>query len=516
MNNAEATSPPPRRRRGLDPTLSRDILKLALPVVLAMLTQTAINIMDTVMVGWLDPSYSIAGQSALGYSLPLLWLVGGFLSAISVGTLAIAARRFGEDNETASGMVASNSIFVAATTGLVFSVLAFFAVPYVFPLLNDNESVVAFGVPYSQVRLLGVLSMVTTIAYKSFFDGIGKTHIHMWAAMVMNVANIVLNYSLIFGVGPFPRLYVFGAGIASLISTYIGLAVMVAWSFKGSFRKRFNYYRLKNLKAGLMGDIVKLSLPSGFATIFVMLGFLVFFKVVGDLDAMAVGETLATTAAYGGEHVKGIFAFQHTLFGSTGFGGRVFSSDIALMTIEARPPIYSSATKVITDILSVTFMSAMAFGTATATLVSQSMGRKDTYLAESYGWESTKLGVLVFGTLGLISFIWPEAVMGLLSQDASVIEAGVPPMRLMAAIEWLIAIALILTQALFGAGNTKFVMWVEMILHVVCLIPLAYLFGIVLKWGMLGVWSSVATYIVLLAIIMAWKFRSGDWKHIEV
>jgi Na+-driven multidrug efflux pump len=88
-------APQTRSKWLLDPGLSRDVLKLALPVVLAMLTQTAINIMDTVMVGWLDPSYSIAGQSALGYSLPLLWLVGGFLSAISVGTLAITARRLG-------------------------------------------------------------------------------------------------------------------------------------------------------------------------------------------------------------------------------------------------------------------------------------------------------------------------------------------------------------------------------------------------------------------------------------
>jgi MATE family multidrug resistance protein len=500
----------------LDSKMSRDVLKLAGPVVLAMLTQTSINIMDTVMVGWLDPSYSIAGQSALGYSLPLLWLVGGFLSSISVGTLAIAARRYGEGKEGESGGALTNSAFITVLTGAVLSIAGYLAVPYVFPLLNDNESVMAFGIPYSQVRILGVLAMATTISYKSFFDGISQTKVHMWAAIVMNIANITLNYSLIFGIGPFPRLYVYGAGVASLIATYIGLALMVVWSLKGEYMKRFDYYNRKKLNKRVMWDIVRVSMPGGLATIFVMLGFLVFLKIVGQLDALAVNQILRTVPAYTGKAADAVMGFQHALFGASDFHGRIFASDLGLMSIETRPPIYTSATKVVMDIMSLTFMSAMAFGTATATLVSQSMGKGDMALAERYGWESIKLSGLIFGLIGVVTLIFPEPTLRLISRDEAVIEAAIPILQAMAAIESLMAAALVFTQALFGAGNTKFVMWVEIVLHALCLIPLAYLFGITLEGGLFGAWMAVVTYIVLLALIMGWKFREGSWKKIQV
>jgi lipopolysaccharide/colanic/teichoic acid biosynthesis glycosyltransferase len=72
----------------------------------------------------------------------------------------------------------------------------------------------------------------------------------------------------------------------------------------------------------------------------------------------------------------------------------------------------------------------------------------------------------------------------------------------------LIAVGMILTQALFGAGNTKFVMLVELVLHFFCLVPLAWLFGITLNLGLTGIWASAAGYVLLLTTVMVWKFRS--------
>ena len=76
--------------------------------------------------------------------------------------------------------------------------------------------------------------------------------------------------------------------------------------------------------------------------------------------------------------------------------------------------------------------------------------------------------------------------------------------------------ALVLTQALFGAGNTKFVMFVEFGLHFGCLVPLAWFFGIFLGWGVFGVWMGAFAYIVLLCSIMGWKFAEGRWKEIQI
>jgi len=75
---------------------------------------------------------------------------------------------------------------------------------------------------------------------------------------------------------------------------------------------------------------------------------------------------------------------------------------------------------------------------------------------------------------------------------------------------------MILTQALFGAGNTRFVMVVELILHFACLVPLAWLLGITLGFGLIGIWSAAVTYVALLSTVMVWKFASGDWKAIKI
>jgi Na+-driven multidrug efflux pump len=89
-------------------------------------------------------------------------------------------------------------------------------------------------------------------------------------------------------------------------------------------------------------------------------------------------------------------------------------------------------------------------------------------------------------------------------------------MRMMGLATPIIAVAMILTQALFGSGNTRFVMIVELILHFTCLMPLAWLLGMTLNLGLPGIWASAIVYIVVLAGAMVWKFAGGAWKKTEI
>src|SRR5262249_22761190 len=161
-------------------------------------SQTAINQVDHVLIGRLPAVDSIPGIAALEPSLVLLWLVGGCLSAISVGTQALTARRIGESEHERAGQVMFNSLLVAALTSTVASVAGWFFTPYIFRWVNHDPNVLRLGIPYLQWRMLGVMSMVTTISYKSWFDGLGRTRVHMGAAIAMNVINLFLNIALIF------------------------------------------------------------------------------------------------------------------------------------------------------------------------------------------------------------------------------------------------------------------------------------------------------------------------------
>ena len=151
----------------------RAILRLALPTVGAMLSQSIVNEIDVVYFSHLPCPDSSNGQAALLPSLILFWLFGGSLSAISVGTQALVARRYAEGNRHAAGAVLANATFFSLLGGAVFSAIGIALLPWLVRTMVSVPEVQDVAISYTRWRLLGVVSMVTTMSIKAFFDGIG-------------------------------------------------------------------------------------------------------------------------------------------------------------------------------------------------------------------------------------------------------------------------------------------------------------------------------------------------------
>lgn len=455
------------------------VLKLAMPTVLAMLSQSVVNEIDIVFFSMLpSPEGSIA-QAALFPCLIILWAFGGSLSAISVGTQAIAARRFAENKPERSGAVLLNSWVFALGSSVAFTLLAYSVLPGLLKVAIKLPEVREAAADYLQYRLLGITSMVMTFSFKAFFDGLGKTHVHLWSAIIMNIANVVFCWLFIFGNHGFVRMGIGGAGLAALLSTWIGLFIMVAWATKPRYRKVYHPFALAKIDRPMMMDILRLSVPSAVATLAVMSGFFLFSMIVSHLDSIQEA-----------------------------------SSNKDVGSIQA---VNSAATMLIVGILKLTFTACLAFGTSTATLVSQSLGEGDGAKASHFGWVSVRLGVVIFGLVGFLEgIVFPEEILAFVSSSAEVREAALVPMQMMGVITPMIAVGMILTQALFGAGSSFFVMVVELVLHFTCLVPLAWLLGITLGWGLVGIWGAAIIYVFLLTIVMSWKFAQGDWKKIKI
>lgn len=461
----------------------KTILRLALPTVGAMMSQSLVNEIDIVFFGRLGCPDSANAQAALMPFLIVLWLFGGSLSAISVGTQALVARRFAEKRDADAGAVMLNSFAFSLVAGIAFTVLGYLAMDPILTQLIKVDGARKAANGYMHFRLLGVTSMAATASFKSFFDGLGKTHVHFVSAIVMNVINIGACLLFIFGnetLGIKP-MGMAGAGLGAVLSTWIGLGIMVAYAVSASYRSRFRPFDLSRLSKDLLGQILKLSIPSGIATIAVMTGFALFVGIASWLDKLhPLGKAAALCP--GGD----------------------------------ASPINSAATTVIIGVLKLTITACLAFGTATATLVSQSLGEKDPTKAERFGWSSVRLALVIFGTVGALQAIFAEPILHFVSHDQAVVTAGLVPMRIMGICTPGIAVGMILTQALFGAGNTRFVMVIELLLHFGVLVPLAWLLGIKLELGLVGQWAAAVTYIMLLAIVMAVKFRLGGWKKIKL
>ncbi len=458
----------------------RIVLKLAAPTVLAMLAQSAVNEIDIIFLSWLPQPESSNAQAALLPSLILLWMFGGSLSAISVGTQTIAARRFAQGRPLDAGAVLANSLAFALVASIVFTTIAYLCLPTALELLIKVPEVRVAAKSYLTFRLLGVASMVMTFSLKAFFDGIGKTFVHMVASIVMNLTNVVLCLALIFGRWGAPRMGIAGAGLAGCLSSWLGLVIMLVWIVLPYYQRHHRPFDWSRLSRPLVSDILKLSIPSAVATLAVMSGFALFSMIVSVLDH---STEIATTPLGPG----------------------------------ASEAVNSAATTVIVGVLKLTFTACLAFGTSTATLVSQSLGEGKPDKAERFGWVSVRLGLLIFGIVGLAEGgVFTHAILRLVTRSDAVLEAALVPLRMMGFATPLIATGMILTQALFGAGNTRFVMVVELVLHFLVLVPFAWLLGLVFHIGLVGIWSSALLYVVLLTTAMTLKFRSGDWKGIRI
>jgi multidrug resistance protein, MATE family len=444
------------------------ILWLALPTVFAMLSQSVVNEIDVLFFSHLPVPASSYAQAALLPSLILTWLFGGSLSAISVGTQALVARRYAEGDRKAAGAVLGNAAYFCLGMGAIFSVISLACLPWMVRQMVEVPEVQKVAIAYTRWRLFAVISMSATMAIKSFFDGIGKTYVHLVAALVMNAFNIFMCWVFIFGHLGAPAMGAPGAGLSAFLATWIGLGIMVLYAWL--VRREYQPMRLANLSLTTLWTLLKLSVPAAGATVVMMVGFGLFARTAGELDRGSVGEA-----------------------------------------------VNSAANTDIVETLKLTFTACMAFGTATATLISQSLGRKEPDEAQKWGWASVRLGLVIFGVVGLCEgVLFTHQLAALISNSPAVRAAAIFPLHIMGVATPLIAVAMILTEGLFGAGNTRFVAAAQFLLIFACLVPGAHLFGIVMHGGLGGVWVAAFVYSCLATVAMTTKFAGGTWKRIKL
>ena len=133
------------------------------------------------------------------------------------------------------------------------------------------------------------------------------------------------------------------------------------------------------------------------------------------------------------------------------------------------------------------------------------------------GWASVRLGIVLFGVVGLCEgVLFTDQLVAFISNSSAVRAEALFPMRIMGIATPIIAVAMILSEGLFGAGNTKFVAVAQFLLVFVWLVPGAYLLGIGLHLSLKGIWIAAFVYACLAAVTMSVKFAGGSWKTIKL
>jgi putative MATE family efflux protein len=434
----------------------RTILVLALPIIGGMASQNVLNLVDTAMVGYLGaPALAAVGMGSFANFMAVAFIMG-----LSAGVQAIAARRIGEGrrDETASGL--NSGLLIALLIAVPWSLFLFIFADRLFPFLVDDPEVVSLGVPYFRARLVGMVAIGMNFAFRGFWNGIGQSRRYLQTLVIMHACNIVLNWVLIFGHFGLPPLGAMGAGIGTTIATFLGTAIYVVLALRHA---RGTGFLRRMVDRKTMASMLRLSIPAGTQSFFFATGMTVFFWIIG----------------------------------------RIGTAELA-------------ASNVLVQLLLVAILPGVGFGLAAASLVGQALGRGDQEDAVTWGWDVSRLGMMVVGMGALLGLAAPDLLLKIFLHEEHTIALARFPLRLLGATMAIETLGSVLMNALLGAGASKTVMVVSISLQWGLFLPVAFLLGPVLGLGMSAVWAAQVGYRCLQGLIFASIWRSRRWIGLKV
>jgi len=440
----------------MDASRRQRIFTLALPIIGGMVSQNLLNVVDTAMVGFLGN----AALAAVGLGSFVVFMCQAPVVGISTGVQTLAARKKGAGRTDRAVSILNTALLVVLVAAPLLSLLLIQLAEPLFPLLNKDESVVEQGVPYLQLRLAAIVFVGMNFAFRGYWNALDLSRLYMMTLIIMHACNIFLNYVLIFGHFGAPALGVTGAGLASAISVAVGTAIYMYLGFRHARKDGF-FEALASRQE--TGSLMRISIPSGVQQLFFAAGFVALFWIIGKIGTaeLAVANVLITVI---------LFAM----------------------------------------------LPGLGLGIACTTLVSEALGRGDPNDAYCWAWDVTKVTMIVMTVLGLPMWVTPDLVSTLFIHDAATRELARWPMRVMGLTMPVEAVGFIFMHALLGAGDAKSVMYVSVGIQWLLLLPLAYLSGPVLGFGLLTIWILQGGTRSFQAAVFLLKWKSRRWQKIEV
>ncbi len=441
----------PRRQR------LHTIRLLALPIVAGMVSQNLLNLVDAAMVG-------VLGESALAAvgigSFASLMLSTFIVGVASGGVQAMSARRVGEGREDEAALVLNGGLAFAVMVGVPVAVLLVVVTPRVFVWLNSDPEVLHQGVPYMQARLVAIAAIAMNFAFRGYWNGVRRSELYMRVLIVMHLANVVLDWILIFGKFGAPPLGTFGAGLASTIATVIGTLYYFFLAWRHARSRGF----LSRLPDGrTLATMLRLGIPSGLQQFSFFFGLTALFWIVGR-----VGTTELAAAT-------------------------------ALMNITL-----------------VAILPGIGLGLAAATLVGQALGRSEPADAMRWGWDVAKLGAACTLLVALPMVAVPEWIMSGFLHEPGALELACWPLRMVGLSLSLDIAGIVLSNALLGAGDNRRVFLVSVVAQWCLALPAAWMAGMVWGLGLLGIWVTVTVWRASQAAVYGYFWYAGAWRSLSV
>lgn len=435
-------------------SLNRAVVLLAIPMVLEMALESLFAVVDVFWVGRLGAN----AVATVGLTESVLSLVFAVGFGLGMSTTAMVARRVGEKDRKGAATAGVQAIFIGLATSLAFGIPSYIYAPRLLEVMGASSEIVALGSGYARIALGGCGAIVMLFLNNAIFRGAGDAAVAMRLLWVSNIINLVLDPCLIFGWGPFPKLGVTGAALATFTGRSIGVLYQFYRLLRGTERIHILLSQVR-VNAGVLLRLLRVSLT----------GILQF--AIADVSWIGLVRIVS-------------------VFGAAALAG------------------YTIAIRILIFVL----LPSWGLSNAAATLVGQNLGAKQPERAEQSVWRTGLYNMVFLGAVGVFFVIVAEPVIRLFTNDPAVVPLAVSCLRILSYGNIGYAYGMVMLQAFNGAADTVTPTIVNLFGFWLLEIPLAYVLAIPAKFGPTGVYYSIVIAEAAIAVAGVLIFRRGRWK----
>jgi putative MATE family efflux protein len=435
--------------------IGRALLMLAVPMVLETVMESLFAVVDVFFVAKLGAD----AVATVGLTETILYIIYSIAMGLGIGATAIVARRIGEKDAEGAARAAVQAIVLGIAVAALIATVGLTMSPALLRALGGSDVVQRTGAAYTRVMLGGNVVIVMLYLINAIFRGAGDAAIAMRVLWLANFLNMVLGPCFIFGLGPFPRLGVTGAAVATTIGRGCGVI-----------------YQVIQLSRRRGRIVIK---PSHIVVDLDVL------RRVWNLSTAAIVQILIGTTSWIG--IVRVLAS----FGSTAVAGNTIGFRIILFAL----------------------LPSWGLANATATMVGQGLGARDPERAERAAWLASFYNMIFLGLIGLIFILFPRQIVALFTNETAVANYAAACLRTVAYGFLFYAYGMVLTNALNGAGDTRTPTLINLGIFWMFEIPLAYTLAKHTTLGPYGVFWAMTIAYSALAVVSGLVFSRGRWKH---
>jgi putative MATE family efflux protein len=436
-------------------SISRAVFLLAIPMVLEMVMESLFAIVDVFWVTRLG-SNAIA---AVGLTESMLSLVFSVSLGVSFSTTAMVARRAGEKDWDGAADAAMQSIFLGIGIALAISIPATLFSHQLLSLMGGDAALIAVGHRYTEIVFGGTGVVILLFLNNAIFRGAGDASIAMRVLWVSNVINLLLDPCFIFGLGPFPKLGVTGAAVATLTGRSFGVLYQFWMLTNGSARIRLTARKLR-LAPKVIGSLVRVSSTGVLQFLVAHTSWLVLVRIISTFGSLAVaGYTI------------GIRIFLFVILPSWGMSG------------------------------------------AAATMVGQNLGAHKAERAQRAVYVTAGYNLVYLGLVALALIFAPRFIVSFFSTDPVVSGFAADCLRIIGYGNLTYALGMVMIQAFNGAGDTITPTVINVISFWLCELPLGWFLANRTPLRVNGVFASIPIANTVMTAISLAVFARGAWKR---